>query len=139
MPEPLIASLARRFPRLYYVAPAAAWAAAIMLASHQPSDAYPEVSVPFADKAAHGVAYGLLGVLVARAWARGRPMSWRQAAGAAAAAALFGITDEVHQFFIPGRSAEFADWVWDCIGAVGGAALWKAGAGRGGREKSSGA
>ena len=31
---------------------------------------------------------------------------------------LFGITDEWHQSFTPGRAVEFADWVADTSGAV---------------------
>jgi VanZ family protein len=29
---------------------------------------------------------------------------------------VYGVLDEVHQMFIPGRSAEFLDWVADSIG-----------------------
>lgn len=33
---------------------------------------------------------------------------------------LYGALDELHQMFIPGRSAEFADWVADTLGTIGG-------------------
>ena len=42
---------------------------------------------------------------------------------------LFGASDEVHQYFTPGRSMEFADWVADTLGAtvaVAGYAGWTA-------------
>jgi VanZ family protein len=32
--------------------------------------------------------------------------------------ALYGALDEVHQYFIPGRSCEFLDWVADVSGAT---------------------
>jgi VanZ family protein len=38
-------------------------------------------------------------------------------------AALYGILDEVHQMFIPGRSCEFMDWVADLGGAITGSLM----------------
>lgn len=35
-------------------------------------------------------------------------------------ASLYGIIDEFHQMLIPGRSAEFFDWVADFAGAIAG-------------------
>ena len=35
-------------------------------------------------------------------------------------AAFYGCLDEFHQSFIPGRSAEFLDWVADSVGAAAG-------------------
>ena len=31
---------------------------------------------------------------------------------------LYGVLDELHQMLIPGRSAEFLDWIADAVGAV---------------------
>lgn len=31
---------------------------------------------------------------------------------------LYGITDEVHQYFVPGRSSDILDWVSDTLGAL---------------------
>ena len=37
----------------------------------------------------------------------------------------YGAFDEIHQWFVPGRSAELADWYADSIGAFAGvAASW---------------
>lgn len=33
-------------------------------------------------------------------------------------AACYGISDEIHQIFVPGRDASFYDWLADCTGAV---------------------
>lgn len=30
--------------------------------------------------------------------------------------ALFGLTDEIHQYFIPGRSSDILDWIADLLG-----------------------
>lgn len=31
---------------------------------------------------------------------------------------LFGAVDELHQYFVPGRSADYQDWLADTIGAI---------------------
>jgi len=115
----------RNASRLYYIGPAVAWAALIYFASAQPSSAYPKVEVPFADKLAHLVAYGVLGALTARATSGGRPIGWRQVALAWVIASAYGATDELHQLFSEGRSAEVLDWLMDAIGAAAGATAWK--------------
>ncbi len=33
---------------------------------------------------------------------------------------LYGLLDEVHQSFVPGRNSEFLDWVADSLGAAAG-------------------
>ena len=38
-------------------------------------------------------------------------------------AAAYGITDEVHQYFVPGRMGIWQDWVADAVGALLGAWL----------------
>lgn len=35
----------------------------------------------------------------------------------------YGLLDELHQLFVPGRSAEVLDWVADFIGAISGSLL----------------
>lgn len=32
--------------------------------------------------------------------------------------ALYGVTDEIHQFFVPGREMHFGDWLLDVVGAL---------------------
>lgn len=127
MDVPFTEYLAQRSPRLYYIGPAVACYAAIFLASGQSADTLPSVSVPFADKVAHLVAYGVTGFMTARAIGRGRPISWKQAALAVLICAAYGATDEIHQLYSDGRSAETGDWVADFIGACLGASLWKTG------------
>jgi VanZ family protein len=41
----------------------------------------------------------------------------------AAIASVYGITDEFHQSFVPGRDANIWDWLADTIGACIGAGL----------------
>lgn len=92
-----------------------ALAATIFLASGRSQVAAPEV--PKIDKIAHFFIYGLLGTLIARvpSVASGK---WFGLYWAGVMASLYGITDEFHQSFTPGRSVEFADWAMDTGGAV---------------------
>lgn len=48
---------------------------------------------------------------------------WLMALAALALASLYGVSDEVHQLFVPGRMCDPADWVTDTLGAALGACL----------------
>jgi hypothetical protein len=85
-------------------------AAAIIVASGRGEVAAPPV-LDF-DKIAHFSIYGLLATLVARAWFDGRRLWW-----AVLIVSLFGMSDEWHQSFTPGRSVEVLDWLADTAGA----------------------
>jgi VanZ family protein len=120
------------------------WAATIFFLSSLPGSAYPRTSVPGADKVVHFFLYGVMGVLCARALLhrrRTRPDLERDGAVAAdgvrppvahprralllaaALATVYGISDELHQLLVPGRSADWRDALTDAIGAVAGSAL----------------
>lgn len=85
-----------------------ALAATIFVASGRGQVAAPDI-VDF-DKAAHFFVYGLLATLVVRAGPR--PV-W-----AVGITILYGLTDEWHQSFTPGRSVEWLDVMADALGAV---------------------
>jgi VanZ family protein len=76
------------------------------------------------DKSAHWLGYTGFSVSVVRALAGG--LTRRITAGTALAAVLFvigyGASDELHQMFVPGRSADLADLAADAFGAIAGAA-----------------
>ena len=80
---------------------------------------------PMRDKGVHFIEYAVLGWLCAVAAARTWPTRawWRTALFALFVAVLWGLSDEIHQAFVPGRSAERADLVADAIGAAFGVAL----------------
>jgi VanZ family protein len=70
----------------------------------------------------HIAAYAGLAALTARALGKGlRDVSWRAALGAAVVSSLYGISDEYHQLFVPGRSFDVVDMLADAIGSVAGA------------------
>ena len=53
-------------------------------------------------------------------------VSWLVVALAVACASLYGVTDELHQYFVPGRACDPADWLVDTCAAALGALLLKA-------------
>ena len=83
--------------------------------------------LPGLDKLAHFAVYALLAFLAARAFAtmpfpdQARVVPW----AAASFAALYGISDEIHQSFVPGRSADAWDWGADVFGAIVGALFFR--------------
>lgn len=76
------------------------------------------------DTLAHLGIYALLGLLLLRAFAGGllERYTWGTAALAVLCAALYGVSDEWHQSFVPGRTADPMDLVADAGGAAAGAA-----------------
>ncbi len=72
------------------------------------------------DSVFHALEYGALGAALVRglAGARWQGVSAWAACGAVLLATLYGGTDEAHQWFVPGRTAEMADLVADAIGAT---------------------
>lgn len=100
-------------------APAAAWAAVLFYLSSRPS-----LGVDLSgglDKVAHFGAYLVLGVLLARAASVVRLSIFV----AILIGALYGAIDEFHQSFVPGRTAEFADWLADAAGTIAGVVLYR--------------
>jgi VanZ family protein len=88
-----------------------------------------DVALPpgIADKPTHTIAYALLGVLFVRALAGGLParITLRVALLGIALTTAYGVTDEIHQMFVPGRHAEWQDVLADAVGgAIGAATCW---------------
>ena len=76
------------------------------------------------DWVTHGAGYGVLAVLVCRALSSGRVrgVTARAAITAVVVAFAYGVTDELHQSFVPGRHADAWDLVKNLAGATAGAA-----------------
>ena len=103
--------------------PVVAYMAAIFYSSSLSQPPIPGGS----DKPLHALAYFGLAVLVARAVAGGLPprLTIRAAAAVVAIGCGYGITDEVHQMFVGGRTADWRDLVADAVGVLAGtAACW---------------
>jgi VanZ family protein len=76
------------------------------------------------DKVQHLIAYAVLAAAVGlwfsqEQW-KGFPL--RIALLTASAASCYGIIDEIHQYFVPGRDCNVWDWFADTLGAAFGAA-----------------
>jgi len=83
------------------------------------------ISIVGVDKAFHLIEYGILGLVICRAvHPAGREFWWKYAMIAVVLTAGYGITDELHQYFTPGRVVDPWDVLADSFGAVLAAVLW---------------
>lgn len=95
------------------------WMGLIFTLSHQPTLPYPEdVDAVVISTLGHLTVYAVLGGLTWWALAASGVEGWRRAALAIAVAALYGISDEWHQSFVPGRTPDPRDLLADTIGAT---------------------
>ena len=115
---------------VWYWLPVALYAGAIFYLSSQ---SHPEKQLPsflledVSDKVLHAVEYGILAIVCYRAfrWGAGPHVAQQALVLAIVTASVFGITDEVHQFFVPFRESSWQDWLADTIGAAIGALSWR--------------
>ncbi len=88
---------------------------------------YPlDISLPEPlDKVAHLAAFGTLAISLDIAWRHTRPNTALVLRFMALfiIVALFGASDELHQYFVPGRSCDFFDWIADATGGALGLAI----------------
>ena len=104
--------------------PAVLWAATIFVLSSFPGSAYPATNLVNADKLVHLFIDGVLGGLCARGFVAGSVIAPAAiVALSTALGTLYGITDELHQLFVPMRSCDWRDGVADAIGALVGAGV----------------
>ena len=99
--------------------PAAAYMLLIWVLSSFALPTFPTASFPFHDKGVHVCEYGVLGFLLAHACLRTFPTrpALRVALFAFMLTWAWGFFDEIHQAFVPGRSADVLDLEADAIGA----------------------
>lgn len=81
----------------------------------------------------HFALYAVLAGLYLLALPEGTPGALRWAGVAVLMASVYGVTDEFHQSFVPGRMPDVVDWLVDTAGALTAVALmtaWRAVAAR---------
>jgi len=108
---------------LWYWAPVVGYAGLIFFLSAQ---SHPEEQLPsfllkgISDKVLHAVEYAMLALLCYRAfrWAAGPVVARQAVVLAIVTASVFGLTDEVHQLFVPFRESSWQDWLADTVGAT---------------------
>ena len=113
-------------PFAFYWLPLILYCLFIYIQSANPSpDQIP--SIPFVDKVLHFAAYGILGILFYRAYQTLRIKNNIQMLMllSVVSASLYGISDEIHQSFVPFREAEVADVIADMLGAASGVLLYQ--------------
>ena len=134
----------RHAGRLWPWVPALLYMALIWVISSMRVERVPIEFFPFADKGIHFLEFAGLGFLVThgslRTWTtRSRLRVWAVATFIAAA---WGLLDEMHQAFTPGRMADIMDFGADFLGASTGAASrtilsWAVGRDRGAKPPRS--
>ncbi len=136
MPEPAPSPLPHPADRGRWVAAflLLAYTSAVFALSHTPRPPVPELLRGLSDKLLHALEYAPLAFLWGRVL-RGSP--GRRALLGWAAAGLFGLGDELHQAFVPGREASLLDWGADLLGAAAGAAALAWTLKRGARRKKT--
>lgn len=105
-----------------YFFPVIFWAVIMMIASSIPNLGAPPINFTFVDKVEHFVEYGILGFLLALAFVKSRPNPALLVALLICAG--YGIIDEIHQLFIPGRFCDPFDAAADILGSAAGIYLY---------------
>jgi len=107
---------------LIYWLPVGLYCAAIFIQSSYPSMVRLH-DVPFGDKYLHFLGYAILGILFFRAF-RSLHVGNRLllVSLSICASTAYGISDEIHQYFVPYRTADvmdvLADMIGSCIGVM---------------------
>ncbi|MEK6632417.1 MAG: VanZ family protein [Nitrospirota bacterium] len=109
----------RRF--VVYWGPVVGYAGLIFYLSAQshPDEDLPSLLGNVNDKVLHALEYAGLGGLCYRAfrWGTSRSMATHALFFSILTASLYGVTDEVHQLFVPFRESSWQDWLADATGS----------------------
>lgn len=104
----------------YRFIPLVLYSGILFYLSHQPQLPHLELGFEWQDKFIHCGAYTLYGLCISIGF-YSHP---RRQILTIIIGFLFGISDEIHQYFIPYRSAEVLDWLADCSGILLSLWLW---------------
>ena len=111
---------------LFYWLPVFIYCLLIFMQSSYPSpESVPDL--PYIDKLFHIAVYALLGALFLRAFKTLRIQQNLKLVMILSIllSSLYGISDEIHQHFVPFRNADFMDAMADMIGSVGGVCVYQ--------------
>ena len=104
---------------VYYWLPVLVYCLIIFIQSSFPATEHiPEFD--FSDKLLHAGVYAVLGMLLYRAFnaMQKRPSFAGLLILSIFLTTLYGASDEIHQYFVPSRSAEFLDFAADAVGGI---------------------
>lgn len=98
----------------------------IFFLSHQTGDQLSLPAIPGIDKLGHMVIYGILAGTILFAFSENQKCTRPRSVMVFTVlfCTLYGITDEFHQSFIPGRFVSVYDVIADATGAIVACALW---------------
>jgi VanZ family protein len=84
--------------------------------------------LPYLDKVLHFLAYALLGILFLRAFKTSRIKNnvKLMLILSILLSFLYGVSDEIHQYFVPYRNADLMDVLADMFGAITGVYIYQA-------------
>jgi VanZ family protein len=106
---------------LKYQVPAVLWGVFIFWASSIPASKLPKIALLINDKVIHAGIFLVLGLFVYYALEpklKSIKYDWKRALIALAIVVLYGVIDEFHQSFVPGRSVDVLDASADATGGV---------------------
>ena len=106
---------------LRYQLPAIVWALVIFAASSIPASKLPRIVLKISDKIIHGSVFLVFGLLVYRALEiriQRSSFDWRRALLTVCAVTAYGVLDELHQSFVPGRTTDVWDATADATGGL---------------------
>lgn len=112
--------------RFWYKLPAILYSILIFVLSSFPLKSFPSVPVAEFDKLIHFIEYAIFGIFLMLAFTNMR--SVKVVRSAIVISLIVGIcysgTDEIHQWFVPGRNSSIFDLIADAVGVVIGVILY---------------
>ena len=78
----------------------------------------PDIKFDFMDKIVHFIIFGILGILTARGLKRSSVnfLERNYLILTILICVLYAASDEIHQYYVPGRHASWGDWIADALG-----------------------
>jgi VanZ family protein len=107
-------------PRVYHIG-LLLYLIIIFILSSIPGDDFPKVDFEFSDKVVHIIIYAILFLLFFYSLKNQSKYVKLQKFALQYSllfTCLYGVTDELHQYFVPNRSCELYDWFADVIGGL---------------------
>lgn len=107
-------------PKLFHIA-LALYLLTIFVLSSIPGETFPKVDFEFSDKIVHVIIYGILFTLFfysLKNQSKYVKLQKQSLNYSLLFTAIYGMTDEIHQYFVHNRSCEFSDWIADAAGAL---------------------
>ena len=101
-----------------YYLPVIIWAMLILTVSSIPHLKTPDLGLKIDDKIAHFCEYFIFGLLIANMfWRVNKPFPYIMIT-TSLIGTIYGILDELHQLFIPGRTTDVFDMTADALGVI---------------------